>query len=411
VRQHVRSGTEVFDGLRGLAILLVVAFHTWLFSWYMPDLTLLGHSLPVAMLVRGGYLGVDLFFMISCFVLFFPYAERALGGSPPPTLREFARRRFLKIVPSYALALAATAVLAIPVVQSTPALLGSLANHVFFFQNAFDDRMGSVNSVLWSLAVEVQFYLIFPLLAIAFVRRPFVVAGLMIAAAVLYRYAVAPCCIAIEPVTRQLPAFLDVFACGMAAAYALVWLRARVPRLERFAPLFTLAALACLGAGFALYESADGFAYAPSGSAHWLLGHRTWLALDSAAFGVASCLAAGWWRRVVANPVFLFLGIVSYNLYLWHTLVLIWIWRHGVLPAATPEPHDDPQWRIPFILVGWTACLAISTAITYFIERPLLGTARRPTFSFDWQRLQRWSISPSETRTGTSTQGQIRNQP
>lgn len=411
MREHVRSGTEVFDGLRGVAILLVVVFHTWLFSWYTPDLTLFGFSVPVAIPARNGYLGVDLFFMISGFVLFFPYAERALGGGPPPTLREFARRRFLKIVPSYALALAATAIVAIPVVQSTQLLLGSLVNHVFFFQNAFDDRMGSVNSVLWSLAVEVQFYLIFPLLAIAFTRRPFVVWGLMVAVAIAYRYAVAPCCITIEPVTRELPAFLDVFACGMGAAYGLVWLRARVPRLERFSALFTVAALACLWAGFALYENADSFAYAPSGAAHWLLGHRTWLALDAAAFGVASCLAAGWWRRVVANPVFLFLGIVSYNLYLWHTLVLIWIWRHGVLPAATPEPHDDPHWRFPFILVGWTACLAISTAITYFIERPLLGTAKRPPFSFDWQRLRRWSIWPSEKRTGTSSQGRIRNQP
>ncbi len=409
MHEHARTGTEVFDGLRGIAIALVVLFHTWLFSWLTPALTLFGLALPVDVPVRTGYLGVELFFMISGFVLFFPHAERALGGPTVMPLREFARRRFWKIVPSYALALAATALVAANAGLHLSPLLGSLFNHAFFFQNSFDDRMGDVNSVLWSLAVEVQFYLIFPLVAWAFVRRPAIVAVLMIGLALAYRYDVARCCLQVEPVTRQLPAFLDVFACGMAAAYALVWLRAKVPNLQRYALPCTLVALAALGAIFALMVSANAVAYVPGGKERWLLGNRTVFALAGATFGLASCLAAGWWRRIVANPALLFLGIVSYNLYLWHTLVLIWMWRHDVPHAATPNPHDDPQWKLAYIAAGWTASLAIATAITYFYERPLLGTPKRPPFSFDWARFRRSPISPSGTRTETSPQGQIRN--
>jgi len=378
---------------------MVLGYHTWLFSWLTPSLSLFGTALPFDAVARTGYLGVELFFMISGFVLFYPYARRALGEGSVLPLREFARRRFLKIVPSYAIALLATAIVSIPIVASTPQLLGSVLNHVFFYQNFFNDKLGTANSVFWSLAIEVQFYLIFPALAWAFVRRPVPVALAMAAIAASYRYAVAGCCLQIEPVTRQLPAFLDVFACGMAAAYALVWLRARIAEPARYETLFTLLACAAALAGFALLLSANAVAYVPGGKEHWLLGHRTAFALTGAAFGVASALGLGWWRRIVANPVLVFLSILSYNLYLWHALVLIWMWKHGVPPAATADPHDDPHWKPAYIVTGWLVSLGIAAAITYFVERPLLGGAKRQPFSFAWRLTRTPSIAPSETRT------------
>ena len=378
---------------------MVVLFHTWLFSWYTPALSVWGHALPVAVPLRTGYLGVEVFFMISGFVLFLPYAQRALGAGKNLTLREFARRRVRKILPSYALALGATALVSIPLINSSPLLLASLANHVLFFQNFFNDRMGTANSVFWSLAIEVQFYLIFPLLAWAFVRRPFLVALAMIAGALAYRFGVAGCCLQIEPVTRQLPAYLDIFACGMAAAYALLWLRHKVANIEHYAPLFTLVAIGSAGAAFALLLGADAVAYVPAGKERWLLGHRTLFAAAVATFGLGSALSLRWWRGIVANPVLVFLSIVSYNLYLWHTLVLIWMWKHGVPESATTNPHDDPRWKFVYIASGWAVCLAIATAITYFIERPLLGGARRQPFSFDWRLGRVPPIARPETRT------------
>ncbi|MDP9023991.1 MAG: acyltransferase family protein, partial [Candidatus Eremiobacteraeota bacterium] len=74
MRNHARIGTEPLDGLRGIAILLVLWYHTWLFSWYTPTLKIFGLELPVDVPARVGYLGVDVFFVISGFVLFFPHA-------------------------------------------------------------------------------------------------------------------------------------------------------------------------------------------------------------------------------------------------------------------------------------------------------------------------------------------------
>jgi peptidoglycan/LPS O-acetylase OafA/YrhL len=385
VREHVRSGTETVDGLRGIAILLVVFFHTWLFSWLTPELTIFGRDLPVAVLARAGYLGVELFFVISGFVLFFPHAECALRGGKLPETRDFIYRRFIKIVPSYALALAATAAVGASLFHSPRDFAAALANHVLFLQNFWSDGFGPVNSVFWSLAIEVQFYLFFPVVASAFRRAPVAVAAAMIALALGYRYAVAGCCLQVETVERQLPAFLDVFACGMLAAYAVVWLRTRVAELERYRWAFTLTALLCVAGVFVLLQGADAVTYENGGRERWIIAHRTLLAALVAALAVASCLAARWWQRVLANPVLLLLGILSYNLYLWHTLILIWMWRHDVPRAATANPHDDPHWKIAYIALGWSICLAVSAAIAYFIERPLLATVRPHPFAFDWK--------------------------
>jgi peptidoglycan/LPS O-acetylase OafA/YrhL len=389
VRVHVRSGTEAIDGLRGLAILLVLVYHSWLFSWLTPSLQIFGTALPVDVLARTGYLGVELFFMISGFVLFFPHAEQALAGGRAPGLREFAYRRFIKIVPSYLLVLAAAAAVSRPLFPSPGALVATLANHLAFVQNFFVDALGPNISVLWSLAIEVQFYLLFPLLAWAFSRRPVVVALGLIGVALAYRYGVARCCLQIEPVTRQLPAFLDVFACGMAAAYAVVWGRTRGASLQRYAWLFTLGAFAFAAALFALACGANGVTYVNGGRERWLLGDRTLFALAGAGLAVCSCFAVRWWRALLANPVLVFLSIVSYNLYLWHTLVLIWMWKHGVPKPTLPDPHADDHWKVAYLVSGWCACLAIATAVTYVIERPLLGTVRPQTFSFPWGAVAR----------------------
>jgi len=389
VREHLRSGTEVLDGLRGLAIVLVVLYHTWLFSWLTPDLHLWSFEVPLPAVLRTGSLGVELFFTISAFVLFFPHAERALGGGAEQGLGDFAYRRFIKIVPSYFLVLAATTIVTFGTLPAAQSVLSALAMHVLFIPNFFIDPLGQNNSVFWSLGVEVQFYLVFPLLAWGFRRWPLGIALAMTVVALGYRYAVAPCCLQLEPVNRQVPAFLDVFAGGMLAAYGVVWIRRRFPSIHNYAWIFTIGALAAGCFWFTLIRSLDDVFYAAAGREHWLLAFRTLLAFTMAAFVFCSCLAMRFWRALIANRVLVFLSLISYNLYLWHTLVMIWMWKHGVPRAATTDPHADEHWKPIYILSSWAVVLAISIAVTYFFERPLLGTVRPHPFAFDWSRLLR----------------------
>jgi peptidoglycan/LPS O-acetylase OafA/YrhL len=346
VRDHVRSGTEAIDGLRGIAIVLVVFYHTWLFSWFTPELRVFSLALPVDIVPRNGYLGVDLFFTISGFVLFFPHALRALderAPGVPETAARFAARRFLKIGPSYAIALVATFFFSIEYL-SVPDLWRNLGTHALFVQNAFSDGFGTANSVFWSLAVEVQFYVVFPLVARAFRACPYVTAAAMTAIALAYRFGVAGCCIGVETITRAMPAYLDLFAAGMLAAHVVVWIRIRRPALARHAWAFTAgAALFALGA-WMQFASSDTQQYVALGPQRWDLAHRTLLAVAFGGLAATSCFAVRPWRAALANPVLVFLSVISYNVYLWHTLLMIWLWKHDVPRALTPNPHDDDLW-------------------------------------------------------------------
>lgn len=389
MHEHERSGTEIFDGLRGLAILWVLCYHTWLFSWYTPYLKAFGWDVPVSVIPRVGYLGVDLFFLISGFCLFIPDARAAIVGTHIVGLGSFARRRAVKIVPSYALALLITVPFALPYLPAPSDVLPALFKHATFTQNFYDDAFGKANSVFWSLAVEVQFYLVYPALAWAFRRAPLPTAAAMIGGAILYRRTLAGCCLENEAVMRQLPAYLDLFACGMLAAYAVTWLHARYPTPQRARIVATALAAALAAASFALLQTSDAVQYIPGGRDHWDLLGRTELALLLGAFAVASCFAVRLWRAALANPVLVFLSLISYNMYLWHTLILIWMWKHDIPRAATPNPHDDNHWKFVYIVVGWSAVLVVATAVTYFIERPLLATIKPHAFAFDWNRVFR----------------------
>jgi peptidoglycan/LPS O-acetylase OafA/YrhL len=377
VREHVRAGTEVVDGLRGLAIALVFAFHLWTFSLATP------HA-PFTVFVRAGYLGVELFFVISGFCLFFPYAQHALATGAKPTLGQFAYRRFIKIVPSYLVALLVTFAVALPYFIDKRTAWLPLAIHLAFVNNWFTDPIVELNSVFWSLGVEVQFYLIFPLLALAFVRSPVVALLATIAVGLGYRYGFGAYLVR-EPVVRQVPAYLDVFGFGMFAAYAVVFLRTRM-RVPKGELVFTALALVAVAAIVALLTSANAVFFAPQGPLRWNLPNRTLLGASFALLIVASCLAAAWWRALVANPVLVFLSLVSYNLYLWHTLVMKVLTIRGMRPLTYDVPGADDAWKLPFIVASIVASLVVATALTYFVERPLLATVRPQRFAFRLRR-------------------------
>jgi peptidoglycan/LPS O-acetylase OafA/YrhL len=401
------SDTRPLDGLRGVAILMVFAYHAWLFSWYTPQATVFGVQLPVDVLPRVGYLGVDLFFLISGFCLFFPHALHAVDGKPLPGLRDFAYRRFIKIVPSYAVALAATAAISLGLFSSGRDLAWALLNHSLFINNSVHDAFGKNNSVFWSLGVEIQFYLIFPLLAVAFRRAPVFAALGAIGAAQAYRWANVRCCLENEAVMRQVPAYLDLFACGMLAAWAYVALRRRFGGEARHAGWFTLAAVVCAAAAWLLIESCNAVQYVDDGRQRWDLMYRTPFALAGAGLALSSCFAYGWWRALIANRFLIFLSLVSYNLYLWHTMILLWLLHHHIPHATTPVAHDDAHWRPLYLGLATLLAFAVAAAVTYFLERPLLSRRKQLPFSYRRSRTranplnlpQSSPIGQPETRT------------
>ena len=231
----------------------------------------------------------------------------------------------------------------------------------------------------------------------------------MFALAFGYRHVASACCVGEEPVMRELPAYLDLFAGGMLAAYCVVWMRVRRVRI---APLvFTIAAALCAWGAFALMQSADTVQYVILGPQRWDVVNRTYVALAAGGLIACSCLAGRAWRAAIANPLTIWLSIVSYNVYLWHTLLMVWMWKHDVPHAVTKNPHDDPHWKLVYIALGWSATFAVATGVTYFVERPLLGVLAPQRFAFDWTRFRAGRGAPRVTPPAPDAAPETRTSP
>jgi peptidoglycan/LPS O-acetylase OafA/YrhL len=343
---------DVLDGLRGIAILLVVFYHVWLVS---------GQDFgPLDFIARSGFLGVDLFFFISGFCLFYPYARAKIEGRKEPTIRHFFERRLLKIVPSYLLALAVFVTVYRREFSSLQDAALQLVAHLTFVHPFSNYTFGAISGPLWTIGIEVQFYLLFPLIVPWFRRSPLLGYAALFAVAESYRAIIGATGNGTSfLLINQLPAFFDLFGAGMLAAYAIVALRARA----RFSPTAATAVsvTACVLALAGLGASSAAAGVLSVDAAHdWVNAHRFAFGPLCLLLAVSTFFAGARWNAIFSARALVFASVISYNLYLWHLEIIVWVHNIG-LPA------------------GWTIALALVLAggvavlVTYTIERPILA--------------------------------------
>ena len=385
----------VLDGLRGIAILVVLWYHVWEWTWLAPRITLFGHELNFQFINETGFTGVDLFYFISGFVLFYPYARHVFEGKPLQTLTHFVYRRFIKIVPSYYLQLLIVTPWIVAAFSGT-ALLAQYVTHVLFIHTWFRSTYGAINGVLWTLAVEVQFYVIFPMLNWCFRRQPVLTFLGMVGVANAYRLLLGPTYMGDYVVMTQMPGFLDLFACGMMAALLFVLARARTDAV-RWQPAFTIAAVAGFIAYGMFLKTAFNMRLIPAWQQVWSNGHLTLLGLSFIVLTVGSCMAVGWWRWLVANPLFVFFSVISYNLYLWHQLITNFLGKHSI-PFPRPEHFvDDRAWQWWFTVVAVLVSVVVASIVTYAFERPLLARGFRAVTDLFERRTK--AIAPAAAKS------------
>ena len=381
---------DAVEGLRGVAVCLVVFFH------YLavrdpraadPFIAWVDSSRTVEVLLRNGHLGVELFFLITGFLLVLPWARHAAAGRPAPRARDFYVRRILRIVPAYYVHLAALFAVFLPIVaglgfvrdNGSLVAFNAVAHAAFLhYTTPLSSASLNLNGALWTLSLEAQFYLLLPLLAPVFVRAPLRWCAALVVVAAAWRWhashAMAPAVQAMmeigrpwnvgEPAVRhllatQLPGYLGHFAAGMAMGMAWLRLRHRQPaRAER------LVAAAGVAASLAALYWLYGFAGVGRVGAHaaWLL---TLAAIACAFF---ASLQPGAPRKLVEARPLRLAGRVSYSAYLYHVpLLLLWN-RLGLFEAS---------W---LSLPAFLASLATLAWLSWrWVEVPFLrSTARRP---------------------------------
>ena len=355
------------DGLRAIAALSVLGYHAWLYSMATPTTA---HQESVW--AQGAHelrLGLVLFFVLSGYLLFTPWVRSALDGGPAPRLGGYLLRRGARILPAYYVALAGSIVLlwgydAVPGVRLPDDNLWLFA---VFGQNFTEDTLLRLDPPMWTLAVEMTFYLVLPLLGWLAVRLrgagragQVVVPMVLLAAGVVYNHAIAGQDLP-EPVTKVLPAMAPYFAVGMLAA---VLAHGRVAR--RGVVVALLAAGMVLVGADAVWH-ADG---AASGSHDLTL--RIWRDLPAAvgfALVMAAVAHAAAPLRALGTRPLAYVGRISFGLYLWHVPVMLWLKAQGLLPSSP----------VLALVVALPPSLLVAALSWRFVERPVQERARRAT--------------------------------
>ena len=347
------------DGIRGLAALFVVVNHVFLraFPGYPVD-----HAPFWAAPFIYGRFAVVVFIVLSGFSLGLAPARRGwrLGG-----VSRFLRRRAWRILPPYWAALAfslAVAWLVVPPPGQGPPRAASVLVNGLLFQNLV--IVPTPNGSFWSLAVECQLYLLFPLLVIA-VRRRGAVA--MVAAVTL---AVAAIGVA-APHVQRLEVFVVQSAPDLAALFAVGLLAAGiVTASERRRslpwPALSLAGLLPVVATIWWLGSV------------WTLDHLLWvdLLLGPAIACLLAGLATGRPRpvlRLLDSRPLRALGLESYSLYLTHGPIVVVVYELIVLPRLGHGPTAF------VVAVGLAVPLTIAFARLFasLFEWPFLARSAR----------------------------------
>lgn len=352
------------DGMRGVASLCVFLVHIWIYT---------SPTRPPRddfwdFLVFELRLSVVFFFVLSGFLLFRDFARAAVRQDARADVAGYGLRRVARIAPAYYVALAGAVLLlwGSKVEGFRPIGAEDLVLFALFAQNYSEETQLRFNPVLWTLALEVAFYSLLPLLGILAYRLG---RARRIAIALA---AIVPLGIAWNAfvhygehgrvVSYLLPGYLPYFALGMLLALGQEWHavhRGGTPRLG------AAVSTGLMLGGLALVV-ADGWWHAselePSGNAGIgllrdlpaAMGFTAMIA--ASAFGIGP--AVGWTRL---RP-FVYAGEISYGFYLWHVPIILFVKRLGLLPESF----------FPAVAVTLPLAVAVAATSWHFMERPIL---------------------------------------
>lgn len=411
------------DGVRATACLMVIAFHISLMTrttLWQPT----GHPLTSATLLAGES-GVTLFFVLSGFLLFLPYAKALLFGQPWPGTRLFYLRRALRILPGYYCSLALLVLLAHPEYLEPPRWR-ELLLFALLWMDSTRATFRKLNGPYWTLAVEWQFYLLLPLITL-FIRlaaqrvrpawRIWIIVGCLLGLIAwgvgtrywgpyLQGYPTA------SPVVRTtldavlfvtygvIGKYLEDFAVGMLAC--LLYLLLRSPSVKQsVADWARRLSPWCWGIGVMLLLFLAMRHYSQTYSYRWpvlpdLLLATGWPDELGLSLGFGCCILAilfdsGRLKRWFQWAPLRWIGVISYSLYIWHLPLLIAFTQH--LGESVNGLHHYLAYSLYW---GWVALVVspFSLAIYLLIEKPGIRFSNR----------LRHHLLAKQTRQQTATQ-------
>lgn len=357
----------VMDGLRFVAITMVILFH--LNGYLVAKLPLHHSGFPaqsswLAQTALVGFRGVEMFFVISGFILALPFAIQHLTGGPPVSLRKYYLRRLTRLEPPYLLTVIILFMLAVWVRgQSMLELLPHLAASLLYLHNIIYAQSSPVIGVAWSLEIEVQFYLLVPLLVFLFaIRHKTYRRGLLIALIIGLSCA-QPLVLRDTRLALSIGAYLQFFLTGFLLADFFIADWQETPTTNLSWDLITLIGWPLM---IAMLPSVRLTA--------WLFPFMILLLYCAAFRGSLT-------RRIFSNRWITAIGGMCYSIYLIHYEVISFVGRFTSRLGA-----DSPYWRYLVVQCVLIAVPIMGICGLYFV------LLEKPCMRRDWpQRLRnRW---------------------
>jgi peptidoglycan/LPS O-acetylase OafA/YrhL len=381
-----------YDSLRGIAALMVVSVHTLIGARAM--------GAPGSQVVSQFEVSIAIFFMLSAFLLYRPFVAARMGKGPRIAFREFALRRVLRILPGYWVALTLLAIY--------PGLTGVFSEKWWVYyglaqtyhpvyghevdlcqQPPFPCGPDSPWSVLertggigpaWTLGAEVAFYALLPLFVLAIgwatarsrrpIRLELTVLALLGLGSVLARLYAMESFDTMVWALKTLPTIFLWLGAGMALAVVSASLQGR-EGASGFATSITrrpwipwLAAAGLFGLMTLLLEpTPDSYGHPTSGVIFKYVTETAVaiLLLLPATFGDH---AGGWPRRLMANRLVAWIGVIAYGLYLYHVPVMEWLLQLGVADVE----GAFLRWTV-LTAATLAISIALGAASYYLVER------------------------------------------
>jgi peptidoglycan/LPS O-acetylase OafA/YrhL len=312
-----------------------------------------------------GHFGVNLFFVISGFILALPFAKRAFNQQAAPNLKSYYLRRVTRIEPPYLLSLIVIFFIHWRQWGVGPQVIPNLAASLFYSHGFVYGRESAINGVAWSLEIEIQFYLLTPLLVLMFrlrnaAARRALIFALIVGFGLLSQWVIYPSGSARLPLT--LLNFAHYFLTGFLLADLYLTGRLRSPDKRLSWDAVTLGAAAAIIATLSRF-----------GQFYFLLPLMVGLLYAGFFLGrMSNAFVRARWIVII--------GGMCYTIYLYHILIISNLMTQTMPMASITRPFN------------------LDFALQLLLILPVVFAGCALLFFFGEKPFMRWSLSPRHAK-------------
>jgi peptidoglycan/LPS O-acetylase OafA/YrhL len=385
----VKSHLPFLDGIRGIAIMLVFLVHCMGSAFGFENISLyhgmfrdfhIPRSLIILLPLTYGYLGVPIFFAVSGFCIHFSHVHSGEAG-----WANFIIRRFFRIYPCYLLSMLVFLILGLAGSMRNIGNVFDLMAHIFSVHNFFRSTFYGINGSYWSIAVEIQLYVLYPLLFLLTSRFGWG-RGLLFIGFIELGIRTSDALGLHPPFWLLKSPFAYWLSWGLGAFVAECYVKGRMNIFEkvRFDVMSLILLMTCL--------------LRPLGSFQFpMFSFMTCVAFDRFISGRWNLPITRIWGGIWGHLSFL--GKASFGFYLFHQPLLemalnplmrfhrLQLFLGRFLPVNTFDfSHSDPLIQLCICLFTYPFILAISYLVYRHLEQPAISFAkgmikRRETFT------------------------------